>query len=361
MKWLVVDDTSLYRKILNDVLSTFPEVTEIQTAPNGSVALRKAMAFRPDAITLDYEMPDMNGLEVLHKLQKLGIKSEYIMISAHTPQGAAIAIDAMDLGAIDAIAKPEGRNIEQNIQSLKSQLIPIMAAVKTRLTINGAKFQAQSAPQKQQLQQLQNYAKIHTVAGKSKRPKIIAIGASTGGPKALTTVLTQLPQSLDVPVVITIHMPRAFTGQLADTLNKKCEVNVVEAQNGMKLEKGVVHIAPGGEQMRVAPGSIVGTHIIELTDDPPEHNCKPSVDYLFRSVAKEYGAAAIGVILTGMGYDGVAGMKLMKLQGASTIAQNEETCVVFGMPAKAIEDGIVDHIMPIDTLHTKILKVMNGQ
>ena len=153
-------------------------------------------------------------------------------------------------------------------------------------------------------------------------------------------------------------MPKAFTGQLADSLNKKCELNVVEAENHMPLRPGIIYIAPGGMQMRVAPAQMIGNYKIELTHDDPEHNCKPSVDYLFRSVAKEFGAASIGVILTGMGYDGAAGLKLMKLQGATTVAQNKETCVVFGMPAKAIEDGVVDHIMPITTLHTAILKAI---
>lgn len=357
MKWLVIDDTALYRKILQDVLSSFPEVTDVQTAPNGSIALKKALANPPDVITLDYEMPDMNGLEVMQELQKLSLQAEYIMISSHTPEGAEIAITALELGAIDAIAKPEGNNIASNVQNLKEQLNPIFAAVRTRLAIGKSSHQPYMGTSKQR----SNFKKIHSAAAKSKRPRIIAIGTSTGGPRALTTLLTQLPESLDVPIVLTIHMPKAFTGQLADSLNQKCAVTVVEAQNNMPLRAGVVHIAPGGVQMRVAPAQIIGAHKIELTDDDPEHNCKPSVDYLFRSIAKEFGAAAIGIILTGMGYDGVAGMKLMKLQGATTIAQNKETCVVFGMPAKAIEDGIVDHVMPIDTLHTTILKVMKQQ
>lgn len=351
MKWLVVDDTALYRKILQDVLRSFPEVTEVQTAGNGSIAIKRALAQKPDAITLDYEMPDMNGIEVMKKLQTEGITSEYIVISAHTPEGAQIAIDAMELGAIDAIAKPSKKNIEQNICSLKKQLTPILAAVKTRLALS-------ESPIDVPIRHNQKYKKIRAVAAQSKRPKIIAIGASTGGPRALTTLLTQLPSTLDVPIVVTIHMPKAFTGQLAESLNKKCALEVVEAQHGMPLKSNTIHIAPGGKHMRVVPSQIIGTHKLELTTDPPEHNCRPSVDYLFRSVAKEFRAAAVGIILTGMGFDGVAGMKLMKLQGATTIAQNKETCVVFGMPAKAIEEGTVDHILPIGTMHNTILKAM---
>lgn len=354
MKWLIVDDTALYRKILQNVLSAFPEITDIQTAPNGSVALKKALASQPDVVTLDYEMPDMNGLELLQQMQEHGLKSEFIMISAHTPEGAEIAIRAMELGAIDAISKPEGQNIDSSVQSLKTQLIPIFAAVRTRLTINGGIRPSEVSETKQ----AHNASRIRTLSAQSKRPRIIAIGASTGGPKALTTLLTQLPADLDVPLVLTIHMPKAFTGQLAASLDSKCALRVLEAKDGMPLRPGYIHIAPGGMQMRVAPAQIIGTHKIELTHDDPEHNCKPSVDYLFRSVAKEFGGAAVGIILTGMGYDGVAGLKLMKLQGATTIAQNKETCVVFGMPAKAIEEGIVDHVMPIDTLHTAILKAM---
>ena len=354
MKWLIVDDTALYRKILQMVLSSFKEITEIQTAPNGSLAIRKALSFKPDVITLDYEMPDMNGLDVMQKLQTMGINAEYIVISSHTPEGAQIAIKAMEHGAIDAIAKPDGKNIDTNVESLREQLVPILAAVRTRLKIIGG---AQTSATIESTHQ-PDLSKIRSIAVHSQAPKIIAIGASTGGPQALTTLLTQLPRTLGIPVVITIHMPKAFTGQLASSLDRKCALHVVEAEDGMSLRPGVIHIAPGGLHMRVAPDNIVGTHRIELTDDAPEHNCKPSVDYLFRSVAKEFGAAAIGVILTGMGYDGAAGLKLMKLQGATTIAQNKETCVVFGMPAKAIDDGVVDYIMPIDTLHTVILKAI---
>ncbi|MBN2718132.1 MAG: chemotaxis-specific protein-glutamate methyltransferase CheB [Deltaproteobacteria bacterium] len=355
MKWLIVDDTALYRKILQNVLASFKDVSEIQTAPNGSVAIKKAIASSPDVVTLDYEMPDMNGLEVMQRMQTIGLKSEYIMISAHTPEGAQIAIQAMEKGAIDAIAKPDGMNIESNIESLKTQLIPILAAVRTRLAATGSI----AAQEFSEAKQISNFKKIRSVAVQGQAPKIIAIGASTGGPRALTTVLTQLPEKLPIPVVVTIHMPKAFTGQLADSLDKKCALQVVEAKNGMPLRPGVIHIAPGGMHMRVVPASVIGTHKIELTYDEPEHNCRPSVDYLFRSIAREFKAAAIGVILTGMGHDGASGMKLMKLQGATTIAQNKETCVVFGMPAKAIEEGSVDHIMPIETLHTAILKAVN--
>ncbi|MBN2528688.1 MAG: chemotaxis-specific protein-glutamate methyltransferase CheB [Deltaproteobacteria bacterium] len=354
MRWLIVDDTAVYRKILQNVLSSFPEITDIQTAPNGALALKKAKANPPDVVTLDFEMPDMNGLEVMDKMQSLGLHSEYVMISAHTPEGAQIAIQAMEQGAIDAIAKPDGYNIEQNVESLKTQLVPILDALRTRLKAGGAVKTNEISEAKQKT----NFKRIHSAAASGQKPKIVAIGASTGGPKALTTLLTNLPQNIGVPVLITIHMPAAFTGQLAESLNKKCALKVVEAQDGMPLHAGTVYIAKGGMHMRVAPGQIAGTHRIELTNDDPEHNCRPSVDYLFRSVAKEFGASAVGVILTGMGYDGAAGMKSMKLRGAVTVAQNKETCVVFGMPAKAIEEGVVDYVMPIDTLHAAILKAM---
>ena len=354
MKWLIVEDTALYRKILQNVLSSFPEITDIQTAPNGSLALKKAASLRPDVVTLDFEMPDMNGLEVMQKMQALGLNTEFIMISAHTPEGAQIAIQAMEQGAIDAISKPDGTNIEQNVEGLKAQLTPILAAVRTRLKINGTPRVSEVSTSRQK----SNFEKIRSIAAQSKSPQIIAIGASTGGPKALTTLLTQIPQSINIPIVVTIHMPKAFTGQLADSLNSKCALTVVEAEHDMPLKPSTIYIAPGGLHMRVAQGQYLGSYKIELTDDEPEHNCKPSVDYLFRSIAKEFGAAAVGVILTGMGNDGAAGMKLMKLQGATTIAQNKETCVVFGMPAKAIEEGVVDYIFSIDTLHTAILKTL---
>jgi two-component system chemotaxis response regulator CheB len=185
--------------------------------------------------------------------------------------------------------------------------------------------------------------------------EIVAIGVSTGGPQALTEVLPHLPADLGVPVVIVQHMPQTFTGALAASLNDKSAVTVVEGENGQMLEAGVVYIAPGGKQMKIVQQSPRQAPNLLMTDDPPENYCKPSVDYLFRSVAHLYANRALGVIMTGMGSDGVLGLRLMKQQGAKILAQDAETCVVFGMPMEAIKAGVVDAVVPLGQLATAIV------
>lgn len=186
------------------------------------------------------------------------------------------------------------------------------------------------------------------------RIQIVAVGISTGGPKALAELIPCLPGELRVPVVIVQHMPSEFTAALAESLDQKSALTVVEAGNGMELRRGMVFIAPGGRQMKIVQDS--GKYRLEINDDPPENHCQPSVDYLFRSVSRVYGKHALGVIMTGMGSDGVLGLRLMKRLGARVIAQDRKTCVVFGMPGEAIHAGVVDHIIPLNQIAAEIVR-----
>ena len=196
-------------------------------------------------------------------------------------------------------------------------------------------------------------AQNHPVNGY--KPQVIAIGASTGGPKALIELLPSLPANLPVPIVMVLHMPAGFTTQMATSLDSKCKISVLEATDKQPLLPGTAYLAPAGTQMKVAIAP-TGSRVIRVTNDPPIHNCKPSVDYLFRSVALVYQERAIGVILTGMGSDGALGLKEMKGRGAATIAQEKKSCIVYGMPKEAVSLGAVDVISPLSRIHTELLK-----
>lgn len=363
IKVLIVDDTALYRKIIRDVLSDFNEVEVVGTAPNGKIALSKIDTLRPDMITLDQEMPEMDGIETLRQIKSLGKKVSVIMVSAYTTKGARITLQALELGAFDFIAKPDSSDIQENIESLKNQFKPKFDAFLNRLeirqTIRHPEIKSISAPE---------IAKTITIdknipsasLGLIGKPKIVAIGISTGGPKALADVIPKIPANLGVPVVIVQHMPPVFTKALAESLDKKSLLSILEGTDGQLLEINSVYIAPGGKQMKVVAGNGVGQFILKITDDPPENHCKPSADYLFRAVAGLFPGKAVGVIMTGMGRDGTLGLRLMKRQGAKIIAQDENTCVVYGMPMEAVKAGVVDLVLPLNQIAEKITSIVRG-
>ena len=342
---LIVDDTALYRKIVRDVLSDFNEVEVVGTAPNGKIALSKIDMLHPDMITLDQEMPEMDGIDTLRQIKALGKKISVIMVSAYTTKGARITLQALELGAFDFIAKPDSSNMQDNIESLKSQFKPKFDAFLNRLEIK----QALRQPEIKRTEALEttktasnNIDTPSDSLGLKGKPKIVAIGVSTGGPKALADVIPKIPANLGVPVVVVQHMPPVFTKALAESLDKKSPLRIKEGTDGQLLEANSVYIAPGGKQMKVDAGKNVGQFILKITDDPPENHCKPSVDYLFRAVAGLFPGKAVGVIMTGMGRDGTIGLRLMKRQGAKIIAQDKDTCVVYGMPMEAVKAGVVD-------------------
>ena len=362
---LVVDDTVLYRKVLSDILARIPDVEVVGTASNGRIALAKIDQLKPDLLTLDFEMPEMDGLTTLRELQRLKLDVAVVMVSAHTSEGAAVTIKALEGGAFDFITKPDGTSLEQNRESLLRQLRPVMQNVSTRKllrsTLAGTRVPPVPRPAPpvrpaaaagMQAKPSAGQPPRAVAAAPAGRIAIVAIGVSTGGPNALAEVIPKLPAAFRVPVVIVQHMPPVFTKALADSLNQKSVLNVSEARDEEQLLAGNVYLAPGAKQMKVVKRA--GGEFLQLTDDPPENHCRPSVDYLFRSVASVYGNRSLGVIMTGMGSDGVKGLQLMKQQGAQVIAQDQASCVVFGMPMEAIKAGVADVIVPLPQIAAEI-------
>lgn len=360
LRVLVVDDTIVYRKILSDVLSNIPDVEVVGTANNGRIALTRIESLKPDLITLDVEMPIMDGLTTLEEIKKKNLDVGVIMVSTLTKRGSQVTMRALELGAFDFITKPEYEKQEDNFQELTRTLTPKIKAYLRRIEIKKALKKGEKVTNKGELDKFESKNNVYRkpeIIHRVEKSKIVAIGISTGGPNALATMLPMLPGNLGVPVVLVQHMPPVFTKSLAESLDAKCKLKVKEAEEGEVLQPNVVYIAPGGKQMKIVKGAGENV-VIKITDDPPENNCKPSVDYLFRSVAKEYKSKATGVIMTGMGNDGTLGLKVMKSFGAVTIAQDAETCVVYGMPKIAIEAGVVDIIAPLDKIAEEIVKTV---
>jgi two-component system chemotaxis response regulator CheB len=352
LKALIVDDSAMYRRIVGDVLDSFPNVEIVGTAENGKIALSKAAALKPDLLTLDIEMPEMDGLEVLERLKKEIPDAVAIVFSAYTTEGARITLRALELGAFDFIPKPSSGNLEENRDRFKSEITPMLEAL---VRLKKEKPVTEEIPLPQQVHRVALPAVLPRNAEPS---KAVAIGISTGGPVALTKMIPKIPADIGVPIFIVQHMPPMFTEALARKLDSISDISVKEAVDGDLIHANTAYIAPGGKQMKVGK-SAHGNHlVIQVTDDPPENNCKPSANYLFRSISRHYGRYATGVIMTGMGYDGTEGLKLMKHRGAVVIAQDESTCAVYGMPRKPVEIGIVDVIAPLDLMAEEICRTI---
>jgi two-component system chemotaxis response regulator CheB len=360
LKVLIVDDTIVYRKIVSDVLSQLPDVEVVGSAHNGKAAITKITSLKPDILTLDIEMPEMNGLEVLQYIRDKGLDVGAVMLSTLTHEGGEMTMKALDLGAFDFILKPQEGNMVENTDALKKTIVPILKAFARRNEIKhllkgkiGSKESDKEHKRFSESDQV--VQRMHAVTGRLRqRSEIVGIGISTGGPKALAQMMPSLPSNLGVPILIVQHMPPMFTMSLAKSLDNKCSFDVREAKDGESVVSNVAYIAPGGKQMKVMAGGDGKSRVIRITDDPSENNCKPSVDYLFRSIAYHYVGRATGVIMTGMGSDGFLGLELMKKNGSTIIAQNSETSVVYGMPKGPIDAGIVDIIAPLDKIASEI-------
>ncbi len=366
LKVLVVDDTIVYRKAVSDIIVELPGVELAGVAHNGKIALAKILSLKPDLITLDIEMPVMNGLEVLAAIQAQDLKVGAIMLSTLTADGSTQTMKALELGAFDFILKPQSTNQLEGKKEIKRLLQPMITAFSRSLTAPDLLKRRGGAPPPRRLSN--GYASsstairhtpLKTLAGGIKhrgKSEIIAIGISTGGPNALGQVLPQLPKNLGVPIVIVQHMPPVFTKSLATSLDKKCALTVKEAEDREPLKNNVVYIAPGGKQMKLVASADGKHRLIKITNDPPENSCKPSVDYLFRSVADYYVGRTTAVIMTGMGSDGTKGLQTLKSKGTHIIAQNEPTCVVYGMPKASVETGLADIVAPLNKIAQEISK-----
>lgn len=358
---LVVDDASLFRRVVSEALSGIPGVEVVGTAANGKQALARAAALQPDLITLDNEMPEMNGIEVLEEMRKAGFAGSIIILSSHTVQGGQMTIRALEAGAFEFIAKPEGGSLDENLIKLRDILRPMVQALERRREIRGIlKMKTPVAPSHPGpkagvVTQVARAAMAHARSG----PPIVLIGVSTGGPNALAQLLPSLPPKIGAPVFIVQHMPPLFTQALAQRLEAASAISVKEARDGDVARSDCAYLAPGGKHMKLTAGP-QGEIVIRITDDPPEKNCRPSVDYLFRSAALQFPGRSIAAILTGMGNDGTDGMRVLKQTGSLTIAQDEASCVVFGMPREAILAGVVDTVLPLSKIGDAIVRAVTG-
>jgi two-component system chemotaxis response regulator CheB len=362
LRVLVVDDTVLYRKIVSDVLSSIPDVEVVGSAHNGKAAISKLATLKPDLLTLDIEMPEMNGIQVLEHIQRQAPQIGAIMLSTLTHEGGVMTMKALELGAFDFIPKPQSGTMAENRKKIETAISPMIRAFQRSARVTGI-LKSTSRISKPVSRATTprasgSLSKRPGISLKRSKAEIVAIGISTGGPNALSQMLPMIPKDIGVPILIVQHMPPMFTQSLANSLAGKCRVAVQEARQGEPIIANTVYIAPGGKQMKIVAGADGKSRVIKITNDPPENSCKPSVDYLFRSVAHHYVGRATGVIMTGMGSDGTEGLKLMKQNGATIIAQNEATCVVYGMPREAAETGLADAVLPLSQIADMILKTV---
>tara|TARA_B100001564_G_scaffold357565_1_gene374125 strand:- start:297 stop:1355 length:1059 start_codon:yes stop_codon:yes gene_type:complete len=344
IKVLIVDDSLFIRQMVTNMLESEADIEVLGAAVDPYEAREMIKKLNPDVLTLDVDMPRMDGISFLEKLMKLR-PMPVIMLSSLTQKGADVSIRALEIGAVDYVAKPLEGNIEDAFKSLKGELVEkIRVAASSKVRTNSNRTASDNASGSQ---------KILECSASNMKRNIIAIGASTGGVEALNSVLTVLPDNLP-PIVITQHMPAQFTKSFADRLNQQCKVSVCEVKDGEKLESGCVYVAPGGMHLRI---KMVGSYykaVVGGTDKISGH-C-PSVDALFKSVSEEAGDKALGVILTGMGSDGADGLLHMHNKGAITLGQNEATCVVYGMPKAAFSAGAVQEQVALEKISEKIVE-----
>jgi two-component system chemotaxis response regulator CheB len=371
LRAVVADDSILFRRAITEALASLPEVEVVGSAANGRLAVQKVRELRPDLLTLDLEMPELDGLAVLDALRKAGDTVAVMVVSGLTRRGGDLTMRAMEKGAFDFITKPDTGNAQASQDTLRRELAPRIRALAHKLEVRAILRKGSSAAHpdshaaKAPVDRNPPSADLGEIAPPMSRlaapakPEMVLIGVSTGGPAALAQILPAIPRDLGVPTLIVQHMPPVFTQSLADSLSGKCAIRVREAAHDESAEPNTAYIAPGGRQMRVAIGPD-SRPVIQITDDPPENNCRPAVDYLFRSVATHFPRRALAVILTGMGSDGALGLRLLKRRGCYVIAQDEATSTVYGMPKAAVDAGVVDVILPLDAIAGRIALSVKG-
>ncbi len=339
IRTLVVDDSALMRMLIPSMLKRSPHIEVVGAASNPFAAREMIKELNPDVITLDVEMPKMDGISFLHKIMTLR-PTPVVMVSSLTQKGADITLQALELGAIDFIGKPT-LDLEKNMPLLADELIEkVRAAAVSKVRSHARKVEVKAA------------APVNFDTTEA----IVALGASTGGVETLGRLLGALPPNAP-GIVIAQHMPAQFTKQFAERINKHCAVQVAEATQGQRVRPGTAWIAPGDRHLEVRRSG--ADYVCRLTEEPPVSGHRPSVDVLFNSVAEACGAQAIGVILTGMGRDGADGLKAMRDAGCSTIGQDEATSLVYGMPKAAFDAGAVETQLPEDKIPSAILRIVS--
>ncbi|MDA8163067.1 MAG: chemotaxis response regulator protein-glutamate methylesterase [Desulfobacteraceae bacterium] len=378
VKVLVVDDSLVFRKILAEALGKDPGIRVVGSAANGKEALQLIRTLRPHLVVLDVEMPEMDGLQTLDEMRRNRLDAGVIMFSGLTSQGATTTLEALSRGAFDFVPKPTGTGaFGESVKRIKDDLIPkIKAYAESRLhrpslglggrgaasplaparravlPVAAKGRLASSQPVGPQMRPRASTLEVRTCRPFS--PEAVAIGVSTGGPNALNEVIPRLPRNLGLPVFLVQHMPPVFTAQLARRLDDKSPLKVIEAQDNMPVEANTVYVAPGDFHMEVDGAG--KERFIRLNQGPAVNSVRPAVDVLFHSIALTYGGRAIAVVMTGMGQDGFAGCRELKAKGSVVIAQDRETCVVWGMPKFVTEAGLADRVCPLGGIADSIVE-----
>ena len=352
---LVVDDSVVIRRLVSDVLAGDPAIEVVGTAVNGRLALAKLDLLTPDAITMDIEMPEMDGVEAVRQLRARGSRIPVIMFSTLTERGATATLDALAAGASDYVTKPANLgSVSASMEQVRTSLIPRIKALVPRAApagvLPGRTPTPAAAPSPAPLQLRPPHA--------GGTPRLVVVGSSTGGPEAVTVLLNALP-TLPVPVALVQHMPPVFTRQLAARLDRQVPYGVVEAEHGMVLQPGRVHVAPGDQHLRVV--SRGGVLTAALDQGPPENYCRPAVDVLFRSAVEAVGGAVLGVVLTGMGSDGCKGARVIVDAGGSLVVQDQATSVVWGMPGAVATAGLAEEVLPLAEIAPAVLRRVAGR
>ena len=349
LKVMIVDDSSVSRRLLTTVLEGMADVQNVGSAPSGSIALKKIPQLQPDIVLQDIEMPEMSGIEVLQSVRAMFPYVAVVLVSGVNSRSADIVVEGLSKGAADFISKPEGTSLEENLARMRRELGAVFMAVRARNLLRPATQDAGAAPAA-----APRPAALQ-LAVRSGKIAMVAIGVSTGGPQALGEVIPRLPSALRVPVVIVQHMPPVFTASLARSLDRQSQLRVHEAADGHPILPGTVYLAPGGLHMclRRAPEGSEGW-VVALRDGPPVNSCKPAVDILFQSIAEEVGGRTLAVIMTGMGQDGLHGVEQIKRTGGICLTQTRETCVVYGMPQAVDQAGLSDESVPLNQLADRI-------
>jgi two-component system chemotaxis response regulator CheB len=347
---LVVDDSVVIRRIVSSVLDSDPDITVVGTAANGRIALDKLDALRPDIVILDVEMPVMDGLATLRELRRTHPTLPVVMFSTVTERGAMATLDALAAGATDYVTKPtHATSATASVERVRAELIPkikgLVGAARTR-----ALFANRPVPK----------APTPTAAPvRQDRVDVIVIGASTGGPDALSSIVAGLRSDLGVPILVVQHMPPLFTRLFASRLDRSSALHVVEAVDGQLVEAGHILVAPGDQHMTVRR---YGVDVrVRLTQEPPENYCRPSVDVLFRSAAAVYGAGVVACVLTGMGRDGAKGAERVRAAGGRIIVQDEASSVVWGMPGAVVAAGVATDVVPLRQIASRLQGALGTQ
>jgi len=373
LKVLIVDDTVVYRKILTDVVEDCAEGTLISTAPQGRVAISKMNTDPADVVLLDVEMPDMGGLETLQALKAKWPATTVVMISGANAHSKETTVRALEMGALDFIQKPDGDSAEANRMALSTKLRPLFRHLRTQhnlrvtpkpseppLRVREAVHEA--PPQLPAHSHPDQAMRNREVVPLTQKVEMLAIGVSTGGPNALTELIPALPADLGVPVLLVQHMPPGFTASLAQHLDQKSRLRVKEGEEGEAVHPNVVYIAPGGRHMVLRrftpPEGGAPRLVIGLNDNPPEQSCRPSVDVLFRSIATHMEGRVLALIMTGMGADGLEGVRTLKRKGARCLTQSEASCVVYGMPQAVDEAGLSDESVGLPFLARRVSELI---